>query len=346
MKSLIAAPRNRYWQIVLTACLAVASMAGHAVGGQIVGAPIDLSAFVHEAILPGSTIFEDTHAVTGAFSTPLQSADYLYLASIGQNLSGRSTNIDGAFASALAQSDGNGGVGVTAFIGGNPSNTNPAAVGQLVSEATWKQNFTYNGTIPASISLHLHIPALQVGLIGVPPNRDSFSATETAEAKATLSATIIHPDSSTSPGSSFEFGLRALEQQLVIKPGVFANFADVKFLGVNNSTVDLFASFKDNGDRFNPRFSIDSVSTNVNLGTLQPGDTVSYAYQLTAQGTTNGGEQGYMAFLGDPFGSDVISGNLVLSLSSVPEPASWMLSVIGLVCLVVMVGVRRAALSS
>ena len=99
MKSLAAAPRHRQRQIVLTACLAVALMAGQAVGGEIVGAPIDLSAFVHEGLLPGGTIFEDTHSVTGALTTPKQSAEYLYLASKGENLSGRSTNIKGAFAS-------------------------------------------------------------------------------------------------------------------------------------------------------------------------------------------------------------------------------------------------------
>jgi hypothetical protein len=318
-------------------------MAGRAVGGGIVGAPIDISAFVHEGLLPGGTIFEDTHSVTGAFTTPKQSAEYLYLASKGENLSGRSTNIPGAFASSLAESDGNGGVGVTSFIGGRPSNTNPAAIGQLISQATWKQDFIYNGTVPASISVQLHIPALQVGLIGVPPNRDSVSATETAEAKATLESTIIHPDLTTSPGASFEFGLRTFERQLFLGPGHFENFADVGFLGANSSTVDLFQSFKDNGDPFNPRFSLDSVFANVKLGTLQPGDTVSYVYQLTAQGTTHGAEQGYMAFLGDPFGLDVTSGNLVLSIASVPEPATGILGVIGLVCIVVVLGGRRAA---
>jgi hypothetical protein len=343
MKSLTIARGHRQRQIVLTACLAVALMAGQAVGGEIVGAPIDLSAFVHEALLPGATIFEDTHSVTGAFTTPTQSAEYLYLASTGENLSGRSTNIQGAFASALAQSDGNGGVGVTAWIGGSPSNTNPASIGQLVSQATWEQNFTYNGTVAASISLHLHIPALQVGLIGVPPNRDSISATETAEAKATLEATIIHPDFSTSRGASFEFGLRTFEKQLFLGPGHFENFADVGFLGANNSTVDLFQSFKDNGDQFNPRFSLNSVTTDVMLGTLQPGDTVSYVYQLTAQGTTHGAEQGYVAFLGDPFGLDITSDNLILSTTSVPEPATWLLSMIGAVCIAVVLGGRRAA---
>ena len=47
----------------------------------------------------GRDDFEDTHSVTGALTTPKQSAEYLYLASKGENLSGRSTNIQGAFAS-------------------------------------------------------------------------------------------------------------------------------------------------------------------------------------------------------------------------------------------------------
>jgi hypothetical protein len=324
----------RKTRLSLWTLLAGALAAGQAIAGEIVGAPIDLSALVHEGLLPGGTIFEDTHTVVGALTTPKQSAEYLYSASKGENLSGRSTNIQGAFASSLAESDGNGGVGVTSWIGGSPSNANPAAVEQLVAEAAWRQNFTYNGTIPASISLALHIPALEVGLIGVPPNRDSFSATETAEAIATLEANIIHPDLSVSPGAKFEFGLKAFERQLIFSPGNFANFADVGFLGANNSTVDLFNSFKDNGDRFNPRFTLDSVSVNVKLGTLEPGDTVSYIYQLTAEGTTHGAEQGFVAFLGDPFGLDVVTGNLVLSATAVPEtavpePATWVLLMVG-----------------
>ena len=343
MKSLAAAPRHRPGQIALTACLVVILMARQSVGGDIVGAPIDLSASVHEALLPGGTIFDDEHSVTGALTTPKQSALYLYLASQGENLSGRSTMIDRAFASSLAESDGNGGVGVTSWIGPNPSSTNSQASEQLVAQATWKQNFTYLGTIPGLFKLQLHIPALQVGLIGVPPDRSSFSATETAEAKATLTTTIIHPDTTTSPGGSFEFGLRAFETQLFGSQGDFKNFAQFQALGVNKSTVGLFDSFKDNGDDFNPRFSLDSVTTNVTLGTLQPGDTVSYTYQLTAQGTTNGGEQGFVAFLGDPFGLDVTSGNLILSTASVPEPATWLISVIEIVCIAVVLAFRSAA---
>src|SRR5262249_13036107 len=160
--------------------------------------------------------------------------------------------------------------------------------------------------------------------------------------KATLTTTIIHPDSTTSSGGSFEFGLRAFEKQLVFPTGGFANFADVGFLGASNSTVDLFNSFKVNGDRFNPRFTLDSASANVKLGTVQQGDTVSYVYQLSAQGTTHGAEQGFVAFLGDPFGLEVTQGNLILSTASVPEPATWVLGVIGLVCIIVMGYGRRA----
>src|SRR5262249_11617567 len=148
-------------------------------------------------------------------------------------------NIDRAFASALAQSDGNGGVGVTSWIGPNPSNTNPDAIAQLVSQATWKQSFTYNGTFPVPISLHLHIPALQVRLIGVPPRRDEATATETAEAKATLTSTIIHPDLSTSPGASFEFGMRIFEIQVPSGKDLFNDF-DYDFIGINDSTRHLF----------------------------------------------------------------------------------------------------------
>src|SRR6185436_8672732 len=108
MKSSASARLHPPRSIALMAIGAVVLAVGQAAyaDGQIVGAPIDLSAFVHEALLPGGTLFDDTQTVTGAFTTPTQSATNFHLAARGENLSGRSTNIDGAFASALAESDG------------------------------------------------------------------------------------------------------------------------------------------------------------------------------------------------------------------------------------------------
>jgi hypothetical protein len=47
-------------------------------------------------------------------------------------------------------------------------------------------------------------------------------------------------------------------------------------------------------------WKLDPFSTDVDLGLLNTGDTLSYVYTLTAEGTTHGFERGYQAFLGDP----------------------------------------------
>jgi hypothetical protein len=342
MKSIAAASRHRHTHIAVSACVAVSLMAGNAMGGGLLATPPEMTAFVHEGLVPGGTIFEDTHSATPSPGTPIATAQYLYLASLGDNLSGRSTQISRAFASSLAQNNGNGGVGVTAFIGLLPSR-DPTAVSQLIARATWKQSITYNNTTQAPISVQLHIPAVQVGLIGVPPSVTSITNTETAEAKATLTGTITHPDGSTAPALNFEFGLRALEKQLPSGPQLF-NVATFQLLGVTDSTRHLFDSFDISGPDSNPRFSLDSVSTTLETPVLQKGDTLSYVYELSAEGTTNGAEQGYVAFLGDPFGVDTISDNLVFSTASVPEPATWTLGLIAMACVIAAPRVRRAVL--
>jgi hypothetical protein len=57
----------------------------------------------------------------------------------------------------------------------------------------------------------------------------------------------------------------------------------------------------------------------------------------------NSDEQGYVSFLGDPISLDVVSGNLVLTTATVPEPATWVLSTIGLVRIVAVFAGRRVA---
>src|SRR5215475_9458999 len=323
---------NRNRVAVLTAVLTSAffsrNLSPSTLQFGVVGSPIDLSANVSESILPGGTVFQDSSPIFGTQPSPKQSAELLHLSDVGVNASGHSTNIDGAFASSLAESDGNGGAGISQTIFGSP---NPGGdenvVRQLVAQSLWTQTFVYNGTPTVDIMLHLHIPALQVQLLGVPPNRDNPSFTETAEASAKVDTVITHADGTFSKGGSFEFGLREFETQIPDGAGTFLNFADVDFIGTDGL---LFDSFRCN---FVGACNISSVSTDVDLGVLHTGDTLSYVYTLTAQGTTHGFERGYDAFLGDPFGVDVVGGNLGVTVSladsSAPEPGTFWIGLLG-----------------
>ena len=98
----------------------------------------------------------------------------------------------------------------------------------------------------------------------------------------------------------------------------------------------LFAPVREDFDfsQSRVRFRVDPFSTGVDLGVLHTGDTLAYVYTLTAEGTTHGFERAYDAFIGDPFGADVVTGNLILSATpasdtTVPEPASWILLIVG-----------------
>jgi hypothetical protein len=292
----------------------------------VIGSPIDLSANVSEAVLPGATVFQDSKPLFGAEPDPKQSAELLHLSDKGVNASGRSKNISGAFASSLAESNGNGGVGVSQTIFGLPDDANENVVRQMVAQSLWTQTFVYNGSPTVSITLHLHIPSLQVQLIGVPPNRDSPSFTETAEARANVDTVITHADGTFTKGGSFEFGLREFETQIPDGTGTFLNFDDIDVLGTDSS---LFNTLRPN---FVGAWNIDSVSTDVKLGVLNQGDTLSYVYTLTAEGTTHGFERGYDAFLGDPFGAEIVGDNLSVTVAAAdaPEPATWALMLLGL----------------
>jgi hypothetical protein len=300
---------------------------------DVIPSPFALSATVHDAFLPGGAPFNDGKILDGVPASPTQSVKFLYFPVKGETLSGHSTSIDRAFASSLAGTDRNAGVGVTSFIGGSPSDSNPDSVEQLVAQASMEQTFHYSGTEDTTMSLTLHIPSIEIGLIEVPPQRTGQSATETAEAEATLDVDIIHSDA-TLTHIHFEFGLKAFEKQLPSGQQLL-NVANVDTIAKGPGADDsLFSTFQVSGSDADPRFLIDDVKTDVDFGTIKPGDSISYLYQLTAQGTTIGGEQGFMAFLGDPFGGAPISDNLILNVGSlttpgVPEPATWVLMIVG-----------------
>ncbi|HTO44405.1 MAG TPA: PEP-CTERM sorting domain-containing protein [Burkholderiales bacterium] len=295
-----------------------------------VAIPVDISANVIESILPGGTVFHDSKPLFGTTIDPIQSAELLHVSDTGVNASGRSTNISGAFASSLAESDGNGGVGVSQLIFGSPGGSGDG-VRKLVAQSLWTHTFVYNGPA-AHDMLHLNIPTLQVGLLGVPPRRSGPSATETAEAVARVDTVITHPDGSMLQGV-FEFGLREFETQ-VPSGSDLLNLADKQILEQPNPLV-FTPVLHFNGDDFNPSYTLDPVTLDLDLGVIQAGDTMSWVYTLTAQGTTHGFERGYFAFLGDPFGGDVITDNLRETIdptvpATVPEASSLSLTLLGL----------------
>jgi len=216
------------------------------------------------------------------------------------------------------------------LIFGSPGGSGTNVVRQLVAESLWTQTFRYDGTFPIDVSLHLHIPELQVGLLGVPPRRSAPSDTETAIAGANLDAVITHPDGTFSK-RSLEIGLNLGEIQVASGTDLL-NLADLEVLG---QTGSFGKAPKFNGDDFNPSYTLDSISTDFNLGRLQTGDILSYVYTLTATGTTHGFERGYFTFLGDPFGVDVISDNLIATITpatsaDAPEASMCLLMLSGL----------------
>jgi hypothetical protein len=287
---------------VLAALIAVFSSASLYAGTILT---VDLSANVIESILPGGTVFHDSKPLFGTSIDPVQSTELLHISDTGVNASGRSLNIPGAFASSLASSDGNGGVGVSQLIFGSPGGSGDT-IRKLVAQSLWTHTFVYNGP-DAHDMLHLNIPTLQVGLLGVPPRRSGPSAAETAEAVARVDSVITHPDGSMLQGV-FQFGLREFEVQVPSGKDLL-NLVDKQIIEAPNPLV-FTPVLTFNGDDFNPTYTLDPVSLDLDLGILQAGDTISWVYTLTAQGTTHGFERGYFAFLGDPFGGEVTTGNL------------------------------------
>jgi hypothetical protein len=294
-----------------------------------VSVPIDLSANVIESILPGGTVFHDSKRLFGTTIDPVQSAELLHVSDTGVNASGRSTNIPGAFASSLASSDGNGGVGVSQLVFGSPGDPGQDAVRQLVAQSLWTHTFLYDGP-PAHVILHLNIPTLQVGLLGVPPRRTGTSATETAEAVARVDSVITHSDGSMAQGV-FQYGLREFERQVPSGKDLL-NLADKEIIEQPNPLV-FTPTLTFNGDDFNPSYTLSPVFLDLDLGVIQPGDIESWVYTLTAEGTTHGFERGYFAFLGDPFGAEVVTGNLVETITAstdAPEANTSALMLLGL----------------
>ncbi len=299
----------------------------------VIDGPIDLLADVTQAVTPGDIVFSDNQRVLGAIAGPKQTAEFLHLVPAGRNLSGRTPGVRTGFASALAESDGNGGVGVSNVLFGPHLDSAQTSTADLVSQSVWRQTFVHAGLGPANISLHLEIPPIELGLFGAAPARSRPNSAETAQAIATLTTFITRANGNTSEVLSFDYGMEVHEEQLP-RPGTgfFSNTVVASGLG------QALDSKIEEGEisSIYPIFTLPAFSGDVLLGTLDLGDELTYVYTLQARGTTNAGERGYHAFIGDPFGVDVVDGNLrsTIELAGVvPEPGTWALGLIGITLL-------------
>jgi hypothetical protein len=124
--------------------------------------------------------------------------------------------------------------------------------------------------------LHLNIPTIQVGLPGVPPRCSSPSATETAEAKAEVDMVVTHPDGILVQGI-FEFRLREFETLVPSRQQSLLNLPDKQLLEHPNPSV-FTPTLRFNDDDFNPSYTLDPVSLDLDLGVIQAGDTMSWVY--------------------------------------------------------------------
>lgn len=287
--------------------------------------PLDLSARVVESHNPGGIVYDDFDTVYGTEPDPLQSVERLYLRTPGANFSGHSTQIGQAFSSAAAASDGNGGVGVSWWLGGGVSPSNPSAYGTLDAQVTWAGKYQYLGSQRASMMLDVNLPTMIVGLIGVPPQRDSPNKIESAQVTVSVDSLITDSSGAVRKGTSFLMALRVEEYQLFVSPGNYQNFADLSFVGDWSGFYSQVRITRDQDE-----WSLDPMHGSLSVGTLDFGETVEFTYRLEASTSTFGYERGGYAFLGDPFHVDVGGGGIGITPLPVPEPSPALLLTGGL----------------
>jgi hypothetical protein len=280
--------------------------------------PLDVKVRVTESLGPsgGTVLFDRTDQPGDHEVGEFVQAELLHRSDLGGNGSGRSTNISQAFGSAAADSNGEGGAGV--------SMATERGLGEVVhrmtAEAHFEQSLTNGAKGDLNLGVELNIPGIEVGLLGVAPFRSAPRATETAEAKVELATDIHRADGTFESGPFFQFGMRMTEKQIELAPNTFANFDDVKFLFENVGTLSLTPN--NNDSKTSPRVSLDPITLTPTLGTLHPGDSLTFVYSLFAIETTGGGEgKGAFAFVGDPFDLTVPGGGFsVVVLDDLPPP--------------------------
>jgi hypothetical protein len=245
---------------------------------------------VQKNLLPGGNVFSDGEVVDTGQPDASTSVGHLHRTDHSSNFSGRSTQIDQGFASAQADNSGNGGVGSTNWLGITPG---VDVSSQLVATALWTQTFTNTATADITLSLTAHPGhGSRLDRSAAQPYRTERH--ETALTQADLAVTINRADGTLEHGRDFTFGVKVREQQLpliVVGPNpvpLVNNFAVVDPFSSGRLPINPFRTLRNNGSSSAPKYTIDYLSFVQAMGTLHPGDILSYVYALTAEGTTHG----------------------------------------------------------
>ena len=213
------------------------------------------------------------------------------------------------FTSALAEANGNLEVGLDAFVPGTRS---------FDAGSVFEKFLTNNSPNPVTVGFDFLIPAGQAILYDPDPK---FTAIDPEAPRGGILATI-----------EFGFGTDPVQE-------IFAFGLDIQGGGQNcvfttegpvvvepNSIPPLF------------QYGVKTLAHDgrVLFPAVPPGETLHFVYTMSAFGSTGAGETGFAMFLGDPLDLFVSGGGQLVvnpAVEAVPEPASLLLSGLGLVAL-------------
>lgn len=243
------------------------------------------------------------------------------------------SSVDHAFASSAADSHGVFGVGVNGFFfpGSLPPNT-------LEASGAFSQTITNNSTlaqpliVPVVIDFVVPVPKMQFFGVGnsFPPGADPAKDV-TAALSLKMLTKITHPDGSVSENVALDYGMTLFREPL----------SGVLLAIPSRDASGGLSRFEAPDGSFGFQL-LDLKLDNFPLGDIGPGDVLNFSYRYSANAGTGFGETGIFAAIGDPFDLSASGVRFELQVGApVPEPATWMLLVAGL--LAVGRGVRARA---
>jgi hypothetical protein len=235
------------------------------------------------------------------------------------------------FASSAADANGFFGVGVNGFFFGGSLPPNA-----LLASGTTTQSIKNNSAFTFPVAVDFFIPAPTIRFFGVgnsfPPGEDP-TRDAMASAVITLQTTLTHPDGSKVEAIPLDYGLRVSREPV---SGVIFPFP-------TRDGAGSLSRFDDPDGSFGFKLS-DLGAKHFSLGEIGPGDTLEFTYDYVAQASTGFGETGVFAAIGDPF--NLSTGDGRFEISTIPEPGTFAIFVLGLFVLSIFAHERQKGVTS